>query len=131
MTVLITGATGSVSSAVLRGLAGGEHPPLRALVRDPATAPEMPGVEIVRGDLDEPGTLGAAFEGVDTVWLLTPMGADAPHATSNALWAAKHAGVSHVVRLSAVGAGHDAPTRNGRLHALSEVELRSGDFGWT
>jgi uncharacterized protein YbjT (DUF2867 family) len=131
MTILITGATGTVSSAVLRSLAGTEHPPVRVLVRDPAKAPDLPGLEIAQGDLDQPGTLGEAFAGVRTLWLLTAMGPDAPHAASNALWAARRAGVSHVVRLSAIGAGHDAPTRNGRLHALSEAELRSGDFDWT
>lgn len=36
-----------------------------------------------------------------------------------------------MVRVSAVGAGHEAPTRNGRLHALSELELRAADFDWT
>ena len=36
-----------------------------------------------------------------------------------------------MVRLSAIGAGHDAPTRNGRLHALSEVELAASGLGWT
>lgn len=32
---------------------------------------------------------------------------------------------------SAIGAGHDAPTRNGRLHALSEIELAASGLGWT
>jgi uncharacterized protein YbjT (DUF2867 family) len=132
VTILLTGTTGTLSSAVLKGLAGTDHPPLRALVRDPARAAGLSGVEIVQGDLDQPGTLDAAFRGVETLWLLTPMGAIAPHSTSNALWAARKAGVKHVVRVSAVGAGHEAPTRNGRLHALSELEVRAAaDFEWT
>jgi uncharacterized protein YbjT (DUF2867 family) len=85
----------------------------------------------VHGDLDEPNTLAPAFKDVDTLWLLTAMGPDAPHAASNAIWAARHAGVSHIVRLSAIGAAHDAPTRNGRLHALSEAELRASGLDWT
>jgi uncharacterized protein YbjT (DUF2867 family) len=68
-------------------------------------------------------SLTTAFAGVDTLWLLTAMGPQAPHAAMNEVWAARQAGVRHIVRLSAVGAAHDAPTRNGRLHALSEVEL--------
>jgi uncharacterized protein YbjT (DUF2867 family) len=131
LTILITGTTGTLGRAVLRSLAGTDHEPVRALVRDPARAADLPGVELVRGDLHEPGTLGAAFDGVDTLWLLTAMGADAPHATSNALWAARQAGIRHVVRMSAIGAGHRAPTRNGRLHVLSETELRAGDHDWT
>ncbi|MEV1073646.1 hypothetical protein [Micromonospora parva] len=37
----------------------------------------------------------------------------------------------HIVRLSAIGAAHDAPTRNGRLHALSDAELQESGIGWT
>ncbi|WP_062440656.1 SDR family oxidoreductase [Herbidospora daliensis] len=127
MTILITGATGTVSGEVLRSLQGSDD--LRVLVRDQAKAPA--GAEAVVGDLHHPETLEPAFKGVDTVWLLTAMGADATHASSNALWAARQAGVRHVVRMSAIGAGHDAPTRNGRLHALSDLELAASGLGWT
>ncbi|WP_203911682.1 SDR family oxidoreductase [Rhizocola hellebori] len=123
MTILITGANGTVSSDLLKALHAKTEVKLRALVRDAAKAPRLPGVEIAIGDLEEPGSLTEAFAGVDTLWLLNAMGPLAPHASSNALWAAKQAGVKHIVRLSAIGAGHDAPTRNGRLHALSDVEL--------
>ncbi|NJP91533.1 SDR family oxidoreductase [Nonomuraea sp. FMUSA5-5] len=127
MTILITGAGGTVSRAVLRSLEGTAD--VRVLVRDPAKAPS--GVEVAVGDLDEPATLGEAFRGVKTLWVLTPMGPHAPHRSMNALWAAKQAGVSHVVRMSAIGAAHDAPTRNGRLHALSDVELAASGLDWT
>ncbi|MEU8383716.1 NAD(P)H-binding protein, partial [Streptosporangium sp. NPDC048865] len=127
MTILITGANGGVSSEVLRSLRGTAD--LRVLVRDRAKAPS--GVEVAVGDLHHPETLDQAFKGVDTVWLLNAMGADATHASSNALWAAKKAGVRHVVRMSAIGAGHEAPTRNGRLHVLSDIELAASGLGWT
>ncbi|MDF2709656.1 MAG: NAD(P)H-binding protein [Nonomuraea muscovyensis] len=127
MTILITGANGTVSSAVLRSLPGKDD--VRVLVRDPAKAPA--GYEVAVGDLDDPATLGEAFDGVDTLWLLTAMGPQAPHASMNAVWAARRAGVRHVVRLSAIGAAHDAPTRNGRLHALSDVELQASGLDWT
>lgn len=126
MTILITGANGNVSSAVLRSLGAQD---LRALVRDPAKAPD--GVPAATGDLDIPASLTSAFEGVDVLWLLTRMGSQAPHQSMNAVWAAKQAGVKHVVRLSAFGAGHDAPTRNGRLHALSDAELADSGLDWT
>ena len=66
-----------------------------------------------------------AFASADMLWLLTAMGPQAPNASVNAVWAARRAGVRHIVRLSAVGAAHDAPTRNGGLHALSDDELQA------
>ncbi|MET7751266.1 SDR family oxidoreductase [Micromonospora sp. NPDC005367] len=129
MTILVTGSTGMVSSEVLRELAG--KAPVRALVRDTSRAPRIDGVEHVEGDLDRPSTLGPAFDGVTTLWLLTPMGPLAPAQSANAVWAARQADVRHVVRLSAIGAAHDAPTRNGRLHALSDAELQNSGMEWT
>ncbi|MGI5520106.1 SDR family oxidoreductase [Micromonospora sp. CA-259024] len=129
MTILITGANGTVSREVLRELAGNQ--PVRALVRDRSRAPEFDGVDYVVGDLDRPLTLTPAFEGVTTLWLLMPMGPLAPSQSMNAVWAARQAGVRHIVRLSAIGAAHDAPTRNGRLHALSDAELQNSGIPWT
>ncbi|MEV1328513.1 SDR family oxidoreductase [Micromonospora costi] len=129
MTILITGATGTVSREVLRALAGRQ--PVRALVRDAQRAPDLDGVDVAVGDLDRPATLASAFDGVTTLWLLTPMGPLAPSQSMNAVWAARQAGVRHIVRLSAIGAAHDAPTRNGRLHALSDAELQHSGIPWT
>lgn len=126
MTILITGANGAVSSALLNSL---KDEKVRAMVRNPANAPQ--GLDVVVGDLDEPSTLAQAFAGVDTLWLLTALGPQAPHASMNAVHAAKQAGIKHVVRMSAIGAAHDAPTRNGRLHALSDHELRESGLDWT
>lgn len=131
-TVLITGATGTVSTALVDALDGADVK-LRALVRDASKAdgPRGRGAEIVVGDLDDPRTLPPAFEGVRDLWLLTPNGPRAPENTMNALWAARRAGVERVVRLSVVGAAHDAPNRSGRLHALSDREMESCGMRWT
>ncbi|MDF3064610.1 MAG: NAD(P)-dependent oxidoreductase [Polyangiaceae bacterium] len=132
-TLLITGATGAVSSALIHALAGAGGVTLRALVRDPNKAAPLRtrGLQVVLGDLDEPESLAAAFEGVNDLWLLNSVSPRQPENSMNALWAAKHAGVERVVRLSAIGASHDAPTRNGRLHALSDAELMSSGLKWT
>lgn len=114
---------------MLRELAGAQ--PVRALVRDMSRTPRLDGVDYVVGDLDRPAALTPAFEGVTTLWLLTPMGPTAPSQSMNAVWAARQAGVRHIVRLSAIGAAHDAPTRNGRLHALSDAELQESGIPWT
>ena len=131
-TVLITGATGSVSSA-LRAVLEDADVDVRALVRDPARAAALhdQGVHTAVGDLGDPRSLAPAFEGVDDLWLLVANDPRSPEHSMNALWAARRAGVERVVRLSAIGAAGDAPTRGGRLHALSDRELEESPTSWT
>ncbi|MFD0559480.1 uncharacterized protein YbjT (DUF2867 family) [Stackebrandtia endophytica] len=130
--LLITGATGTVSGALLDQLSG-RGIRLRALVRDPAKAEPLQrrGVDAVVADLGDPRSLPAAFDGVDDLWLLTPNDPRSPEHSMNAIWAARQSGVERVVRLSAVGAAVDAPTRSGRLHALSDHELEVSGLRWT
>lgn len=131
-TVMVTGATGNVSSSLIQALAGAPVT-VRGLVRNAERASRWRerGVEVVEGDLDDPESLEGKFEGVQDLWLLTAVGPRAPENSMNALWAARRAGVERVVRLSAIGAAHDAPTRNGRLHALSDAELASSGLQYT
>lgn len=121
-----------MAGAAIAELAGKGHK-LVALVRDAAKAKGLAdqGVELRVGDLDKLRTVEDAFGGVDTVFSVAPPGALAPYQASNALWAARRAGVSHVVRLSAIGAAHDAPTLNGRMHALSDAELERSGIAYT
>jgi uncharacterized protein YbjT (DUF2867 family) len=66
--ILVVGATGQVGSLVVRRLRAGGAP-VRALVRDPATAGDLAatGAELVVADLGRPETLDAALKGVDAV----------------------------------------------------------------
>ncbi|MFC4907430.1 SDR family oxidoreductase [Actinomadura gamaensis] len=127
-TVLVTGATGTVSTALMKALEGTDLK-VRALVRDPSRAGDFPDAAV--GDLGDPRSLPPAFEGVDDLWLLVPNGPRTPEHGMNALWAARRAGVERVVRLSVVGAAHDAPSRSARLHALSDRELEHSGLRWT
>jgi uncharacterized protein YbjT (DUF2867 family) len=128
-TILITGATGNVAGTILPHLAG-KGVTVRALVRDPAKGAKL-GVETVQGDLDYHHALPKAFAGADTVVIIHPPGPRAPAQSSNALWAAKQAGVKRVVRVSAIGAGYDAPTINGRMHGLSDHEVAASGLAYT
>lgn len=131
-TILITGATGNISSEIIAKLKGSGHR-LSALVRNPekAAALEQQGVKVHGGDLEKPWTLGPAFAGADTVWILTPPGPRAPEQSSNALWAARQGGAKHVVRMSAIHAAYNAPTINSRMHALSDAELAASGIAFT
>jgi dihydroflavonol-4-reductase len=69
LTVLITGATGFVGSAVVRALVRRGRP-VRAMVRPSSSLRLLEGlpVEIVTGDLDEPSTCRTALEGCDALF---------------------------------------------------------------
>ncbi len=72
MTALVTGATGFIGRALVRRLAAGGTPVI-ALVRDPARAADLaalPGVELARGDLREPGPLCGLAARVSVVYHL-------------------------------------------------------------
>lgn len=114
-TILITGATGTVSGALLDALAGADVN-LRALVRDESKAEriESRGVQVRVADLGTPESLPTAFQDVNDLWLLNANSPRAPENSINAVWAAHQAGVERVVRMSVVSAAHDAPTRSGR-----------------
>ncbi|MFD9546099.1 NAD-dependent epimerase/dehydratase family protein [Nocardia salmonicida] len=64
MTVLVTGATGFVGGAIVRGLVA-RGVPVRAMVRDVAAAPA--GVEVAVADLGDTGALARAVTGVRAV----------------------------------------------------------------
>src|ERR1044072_7441809 len=73
--ILVTGATGTIGSDVVRQLAArGEK--VRALTRDPARARVPAGVEVVRGDYLDRGSLDAAMSGAAAAFLVGVPGPD-------------------------------------------------------
>ncbi|HEY1179409.1 MAG TPA: NAD(P)H-binding protein [Phytomonospora sp.] len=70
MTILVTGATGTVGGQIVRQLHEAGHA-VRALTRDPAKAALPEGVEVVAGDLTDPDTLKGVFDGVTAAHLIT------------------------------------------------------------
>src|SRR5712691_11318866 len=101
--ILVTGGTGLIGSEVLR-LLSRAGVPARALVHNPSRAQALPGITWVQGDLAKPETLASVFAGCTRLFLLTGNVADASELQRHAIAAARHAGVAHVVKLSAFGA---------------------------
>src|SRR5262245_36603153 len=93
-TVLVTGARGHVAQATAEMLldAGVR---VRAASREPESVRLPAGVEVVRADLSEPASLGAALDGVQKVFLYA-----SPQGIDGVLEAAKAAGVEQIVLLS-------------------------------
>jgi uncharacterized protein YbjT (DUF2867 family) len=65
--VLVVGATGGIGRLVV-AVAQRHGLRVTALVRDPATAAGLlPGTDLARGDLEQPGSLAGALEGIDAI----------------------------------------------------------------
>src|SRR6266496_3248633 len=135
--LLLTGATGTIGSALLRRLtAKGE--PVRCLVRDPRRlGAERVRVQIALGDLTDPQSFRHAMRGVDTVVRLAASIRDQPGASLEELngvatWrmvrAAERAGVRRFVFFSAMGATTLSRTRFFRSKALAERAVEEADL---
>jgi uncharacterized protein YbjT (DUF2867 family) len=120
--ILVTGATGNVGGEVLQALLRAGHP-ARALVREPAELP----VDRVVADLNDPGSLGAALDGVRGVFLLPGYGDMA-----GLLTRFREAGVERVVLLSSL-ATVATDTRNAVSEYMirSETAVRESGLSWT
>lgn len=130
--ILLTGATGTIGSELVKLLAP-ERDRLRVMSRDPeraAAITEM-GIEVVLGDLDDPASLGAAFSGIDKLFLLTSPAPQQVQQHSNAIEAAQRAGVGYIVRVSVIGAGIDAPFQLGRWHGETDRALADSGVAYT
>src|SRR4030095_6040106 len=128
--ILVTGGTGAIGSELLR-LLSQAGVPARALVRNPNKAQKLPGITWVVGDLAKPETLATAFEGANSVFLLTHYFEDMVELQHTAIAAARAAGVTHVVKVSAFAASDHSKAPIGRWHYQVEKELEASGMGWT
>jgi uncharacterized protein YbjT (DUF2867 family) len=101
MTILVTGATGTVGRQVVDQLVQ-RGTDVRALVRDPAKADFPDGVAIVQGDLLDVDSLRSAFDGISTLFLLNAVVPDEFTQALIALNVARAAGVNKLVYLSVI-----------------------------
>jgi uncharacterized protein YbjT (DUF2867 family) len=101
MTILVTGATGTVGRNVVEQLVK-RGVDVRALVRDPAKANFAPSVNVVQGDLLDVDSMRKAFNAVSTLFLLNAVVPDEFTQALIALNLAREAGVNRVVYLSVI-----------------------------
>lgn len=132
-TILVTGATGNCGGATLRELAQ-RGVRARVMTRDPSRAPglaEIPGVEVVAGDFDDPAALDRALEGIEKVFLLPPHDPRMEERQRRAIEAARRAGVRYVVHLSGICADPGEPSISLGGHGRGERELEASGIAWT
>jgi uncharacterized protein YbjT (DUF2867 family) len=127
--IVVTGATGQVGREVTRLLAGAGL--VRAMVRDPASARDLGGAEVAVASFEDATALGAAMAGAETVFLAGRDSPDYVVQQERAVEAAAGAGVRHVVKLSALGAGPGSPVELMRDHHAVEERLRASGMAWT
>ncbi len=135
MRVFVTGAMGFVGFHLLPALVRAGHEVV-ALVRREVELP--PGVEGVRGDVLDPGSLERAVEGCQGMIHLVGIIREFPsrgitfqrlhvEAAENVIQAAREAGVSVLLHMSALGARPDSRARYHRTKfAAEELVRKSG-----
>ena len=99
MTILVTGATGTVGRQVVEQLVK-RGADVRALVRDPAKANFPSAVTVVQGDLLDVDSLRSAYPGISTLFLLNAVAPDEFTQAFVALNVAREAGIERIVYLS-------------------------------
>lgn len=125
-TILVSGATGTVGSELVRALSNrgvrvraGVH----SVIKGERLRQLNPDVQLVELDFDRPDTLAVALTGADRAFLLTPFSDTQVEASQRFIDAARMAGVKQVVKLSAMGADAEPGIQLGRWHRAAERHL--------
>ncbi|HWD77816.1 MAG TPA: NAD(P)H-binding protein [Kribbella sp.] len=119
--ILVTGATGTIGSELVRQLVA-RGIPVRGMTRRPHDS-------FVQADFDDPESLRKAIDGVQTVFLLTAPGPWVPAHDRALVDVARHSDVRKIVKLSAIGTTDDGPP--GSWHAAGERAVRESGLAWT
>jgi uncharacterized protein YbjT (DUF2867 family) len=129
--ILVTGATGSTGSEVIKRLAG-SGADIRAMVRKIPRGMYTPsGVEFVAGDFDSSASVRRALEGVDRAFLVTNSSERVEAQQLGFVEEARGAGVRHIVYLSQLHAAADSPVRFLRYHAAVEDAIAASGIAFT
>ena len=129
--ICITGASGTVSSEVIRQLQSAGAPFRGAYFSNKkAEAAREKGIETVIIDYERPETLRAGFDGCDTLFLLGPNAPNQLELEGNAVEAAKAAGVRRIVKQSVARAEEESYIL-ARVHRQVEKEIESSGLAWT
>jgi uncharacterized protein YbjT (DUF2867 family) len=120
--ILVLGATGNIGKAVAEALIK-RNVPFRAGVHDVAKAEFLTShknIEVVQVDLYKVESVAKALDGIEKVFLMTPPGGTL--ASYPIIEEAKKHHVKHIVKLSALGAEVEDPTKFVWAHEHRLVE---------
>ncbi|HEX6535835.1 MAG TPA: SDR family oxidoreductase [Gemmatimonadaceae bacterium] len=130
--ILVTGATGTVGSLVVRVLRD-SGVPVRAFVRDGARATELLGADVALavGDFDDAASVRRALDAVDVLLLSSANGPRQAEHETGVVDAAAAAGVRRIVKLSTIGARPGSSLAFWDAHGRSEEHLRRSSVSAT
>ncbi|CAN5307226.1 SDR family oxidoreductase [soil metagenome] len=132
-TLLITGATGSIGTALTQ-LLSQRGVPFRAMVRSTKDAEKfatLAGADVVIGDFNDATSLAQALTGIERAFLLTNSSEQAESQQLSFVKQAQKAGVRHIVKLSQLAADKESPVRFLRYHAVVEEAIRESGMAFT
>jgi uncharacterized protein YbjT (DUF2867 family) len=129
--ICITGAGGTVGGEVLKQLESAKAPFRAAYFSEAkAEAARARGIDSIIIDYNRPESLRVAFQGCDKLFLLGPSAPNQAELEVNAVEAAKAAGVSHIVKLSVLGAVEEAFSF-AKIHRPIEKAIQTSGLEWT
>ena len=137
-TILVTGATGTVGSEVVKqilsakGEKGEEGMIVKAAARsaNDSTFRNLE-LQVVQLDYNKPDTLSATLRDADKLFLLTPFQSNMVDLTSNLVNEAKKAGVKYIVKQSVLGADAEPAITPSRLHRQAEKIIEESGIPFT
>jgi uncharacterized protein YbjT (DUF2867 family) len=141
-TILVTGATGTVGSEVVKQLvsslsssSSSGQSVVRAAVHSQNNADKFrqygEKVEIVNMDYNKPETITAALNNASKLFLLTLPSLNMTDISSKVVREAKKNGVQHIVKLSVFGADAEPGIIIGRLHRKEEKIIEESGITYT
>jgi uncharacterized protein YbjT (DUF2867 family) len=141
-TILVTGATGTVGSEVVKQLVSSISSPsssdqsiIRTAIHSQNNTDKLrqygEAVEIVSMDYNKPETIAAALNSVCKIFLLTLPSLNMTGISSKVISEAKKNGVQHIVKLSVFGADAEPGIVIGRLHRQEEKMIEESGITYT
>ena len=128
--ITVIGGTGTAGKFVVRKLQD-RGADFRCIVRDEASAREKlgDGVALVRGDISDPASIEAGCAGSDKLFLLSAISPTLGRKESDAIDAAKCAGVSRIVKLAGMMVNPEMliPSQ----HMIAQRHLQESGTDWT
>lgn len=137
--ILVTGATGTVGSEVIKQLlsknSNNTNIQIKAAVhslKKEKKLAEDNRVKLVEIDYTKPTIIQEACKDVDRLFLLTPFQSNMVELSSNLVNEAKKNGsIKHIVKLSVMGADAEPGITGGRLHKQAEKIIEDSGISYT